>query len=60
VLKKIYDLLDLVIMGLKEGNSPEFIVMDLKEVLKLLASLVGIDVTEDVLTALFSKFCVGK
>jgi tRNA modification GTPase len=59
-LKKIYKLLDQVILGLNEKISAEFIVIDLKEALKVLASLIGIDVTEDVLTALFSKFCVGK
>jgi tRNA modification GTPase len=60
VLEKVKALLDQVIYGLKDNLSCEFIVIDLKEALKILAELVGIDVTEDVLTALFSKFCVGK
>ena len=59
-LVNVHNLLHKVICGLKKDLSCEFIVIDLKEALKVLASLVGIDVTEDVLTALFSKFCVGK
>jgi len=59
-LEKVKRLLESVILGLKDNLSCEFIVIDLKEALKYLAELVGIDVTEDVLTALFSKFCVGK
>jgi tRNA modification GTPase len=59
-LIKIYNLLQSCIDGLRCDLSSEFIVIDLKEALKNLASLVGIDVTEDVLTSLFSKFCVGK
>lgn len=59
-LLKIVEFLNCVIKGFDVGISCEFIVLDLKEALKLLGSLVGMDVTEDVLTALFSKFCVGK
>lgn len=59
-LQNIHDLLERCVFGLNHQLSAEFIVIDLKEALKLLGSLVGIDVTEDVLSALFSKFCVGK
>jgi tRNA modification GTPase len=52
--------IDQVIEGLQRRTSCEFIVLDLKEGLKALSALIGIDVTEDVLSALFSKFCVGK
>lgn len=60
ILQNINQLLENVILGLKQDISCELIVIDLKEALKELASIVGIDVTEDVLTSLFSKFCVGK
>ncbi len=59
-LSQIASYLDKVIEGLENQLSAEFVVLDLKEALKLLGGLIGIDVTEDVLTALFSKFCVGK
>lgn len=59
-LSIVNTLLEKVIISLKSNMSCEFVVIDLKDALKELASLIGIDVTEDVLTSLFSKFCVGK
>jgi tRNA modification GTPase len=59
-LIQVIEKLDRVILSLKQDISCEFVVIDLKEALKTLSELVGLDVTEDVLTSLFSKFCVGK
>lgn len=59
-LSNINQYLETVICNLKQNMSCEFVVIDLKEALKELAALVGLDVTEDVLSSLFSKFCVGK
>lgn len=60
LLEKVKGFLEQVVLGLHQNLSCELIVIDLKEALKYLAKLIGIDVTEDVLTSLFSKFCVGK
>lgn len=49
-----------VIDGLKMGVSPEFISMDMRETLKALGLILGTDITEDILSAIFSKFCIGK
>lgn len=49
-----------VIVGLKSEISPELLVVDLRGALHALASILGTDVTEDILSAIFSKFCVGK
>ena len=49
-----------VIDGLNSGVSPEFISMDMREVLNALGTIIGTDIGEDVLTAIFSKFCIGK
>ena len=46
--------------GLKNSISPEFLALDLRASLKELASIIGTNVTEDILSAIFSKFCVGK
>lgn len=46
--------------GLKEGTSPEFLVSDLRRALNELGTIIGIDVTEEILGSIFSKFCVGK
>ena len=49
-----------VIEGLTQDLSPEFICIDIKEALKELGSISGTNITEDILSAIFSKFCVGK
>jgi tRNA modification GTPase len=48
------------IAGLKQGVSPEFASSDLRHCLFDLASILGTNVTEDILSAIFSKFCLGK
>jgi tRNA modification GTPase len=49
-----------VLMGLKDNISPEFLIIDIRHSLSELGKIIGIDITEDVLTAIFSKFCIGK
>ncbi|MEK7340077.1 MAG: tRNA uridine-5-carboxymethylaminomethyl(34) synthesis GTPase MnmE, partial [Verrucomicrobiota bacterium] len=49
-----------VIDGLHTNLSPEFLSFDLKICLQELGGIIGHDITEDILTAIFSKFCVGK
>lgn len=46
--------------GLYAGISAEFLSSDMKEALRALSSIIGMDITEDILSAIFSKFCVGK
>ncbi|MCB1084824.1 MAG: tRNA uridine-5-carboxymethylaminomethyl(34) synthesis GTPase MnmE [Chlamydiia bacterium] len=46
--------------GLQTDISPEFLVSDLRLGLKQLGTIIGINITEEVLSAIFSKFCVGK
>lgn len=49
-----------LISGLKKGISPEFVNCDMRATLKSLGAIIGLDITEDILSAIFSKFCVGK
>lgn len=49
-----------LISGLKEGVSPEFLTSDIRSVLTHLGCILGSDVTQEILSAIFSKFCVGK
>jgi tRNA modification GTPase len=48
------------IAHLQSGVSPEFIASDLRRALIELGTIIGTDVTEDILTEIFSQFCVGK
>ena len=49
-----------VITGLKDAVSAEFVAFDIRMALRELGTIIGTNVTEDVLTAIFSKFCIGK
>jgi tRNA modification GTPase len=49
-----------VIEGLGTGTSPEFLSMDIRQALSSLGLILGTNITEDVLSAIFSKFCIGK
>lgn len=49
-----------LIEGLKTGVSPEFLTLDMRTCLVELGQIIGTDITEDVLSAIFSTFCVGK
>lgn len=46
--------------GLRQGVSPEFLTMDIRQTLIELGKVLGVNVTEDILSAIFSKFCIGK
>lgn len=49
-----------VIHGLHEGLSPEFISSDIRAALNELGTIIGVNVGEEILSAIFSKFCLGK
>lgn len=50
----------MVLDGLKTDLSPEFLSMDIRSCLKSLGKIVGTDITEDILSSIFSTFCIGK
>lgn len=52
--------LELVIQGLKTEISPEFVSIDMRTLLLELGTILGTNITEDILNAIFSKFCIGK
>ncbi len=49
-----------LIEGLKTGVSPEFLSADMRFALRELGTIIGTDITEEILNNIFSKFCVGK
>ncbi|MBS0604888.1 MAG: tRNA uridine-5-carboxymethylaminomethyl(34) synthesis GTPase MnmE [Verrucomicrobia bacterium] len=49
-----------LIDGLKTGASPEFVSSDMRKTLSELGTIIGTNITEDILSAIFSKFCIGK
>ncbi len=49
-----------LIRGLQEHISPEFLVIDARSALDALGSIIGQDITEEILSSIFSRFCIGK
>jgi tRNA modification GTPase len=49
-----------VYLGLKDNVSPEFITLDMRACLTELGTIIGKDISESILTSIFSKFCIGK
>lgn len=49
-----------VIKGLRNNLSPEFITFDMRSCLSHLATILGTNVSEDILSSIFSQFCLGK
>lgn len=49
-----------LILGLKTQVSPEFLSSDMRQTLSSLGLILGTNITEDVLSAIFSTFCIGK
>ncbi len=46
--------------ALEEGNSPEFVAMDLRLALDAVGDIVGKTDIEEILGEVFSRFCIGK
>lgn len=59
-LQDACDSIDRVREGLKHSLSAEFICSDMRRALVALSTIIGRDVTEDIIDALFSTFCLGK
>lgn len=60
-LRAAHESLTRVINGICMGTPTEFISQDLRETISHLGDITGQDITtEDILSSVFSKFCVGK
>lgn len=49
-----------VISGLQQGVSPEYLSSDMRQTLKELGKIIGVNTTEEILSSIFSQFCIGK
>ena len=49
-----------VIEGLQSRVSAEFVASDMRHALNELGTIIGVNVTEEILTSIFSQFCLGK
>ena len=59
-LDRAVETLEFVIQGLQNDVSPEFLSFDMRKTLFELGTVLGLDISEQILTSIFAKFCVGK
>ena len=52
--------LQAAIAGLQKQISPEFLASDIRASLHSLGTILGMNITEEILNSIFSKFCLGK
>ena len=52
--------LDNVLAGMEHGVTGDFLAMDIRQSLHYLGEITGAITTEDLLTNIFSRFCIGK
>ena len=49
-----------VIEGLRSSVSPEFLTIEMRTALQELGKMIGTNVSEDIINAIFANFCIGK
>ncbi len=59
-LKSAVEAITVLINGLETALSPEFLAADMRQALKELGKIMGTNIGEDILSSIFSQFCVGK
>ncbi|MCB1136671.1 MAG: tRNA uridine-5-carboxymethylaminomethyl(34) synthesis GTPase MnmE [Chlamydiia bacterium] len=59
-LKEAIAAAERVIDGLACDVSPEFVTMDMRQCLSGVGKILGCNISEDILSSIFSRFCIGK
>lgn len=59
-LERAMDHLKLALRSIEEGQSGDFVAVDMRSALDFLGEIVGAVTTDDILDSIFSKFCIGK
>lgn len=59
-LLKAVQAIDHVLESLRDEISPEFITIDMRQALLELGKILGTNISEDILSSIFSQFCIGK
>lgn len=59
-LDRAISALELVLHGLENDLSPEFLSFDMRKSIFELGTILGLDISEEILNSIFSKFCIGK
>lgn len=60
MIKKSKESLENVLVGIESNVSEDFLTIDMTDAYTKLSQVLGIEVTDDVVNEIFSKFCMGK
>jgi tRNA modification GTPase len=60
LLRRTQSSLEESLLGLNEGASEELVLVGLHNALRFLGEITGETTTEDILSEIFSTFCIGK
>jgi len=60
VLQRSLQLIQQTMESVKNNESYEFVALDLRTAIDILGEIVGEVTTEDILSKIFSEFCIGK
>lgn len=60
LLQKALGSLKLVLSGIEDGMSEDFLTVDLTDAYESLGEILGLEIGDDLVEEIFSKFCMGK
>lgn len=59
-LKNAMESIEGVLRGFQQDVSPEFLTLDMRQALNELGKIIGSNISEAILSEIFSRFCIGK
>jgi tRNA modification GTPase len=59
-LRRAHAALERSLKGLRLGQTPDMVLIDIEEAMEAMGEVTGATVREDITTRIFERFCVGK
>ena len=59
-VRRAYDAMGRALQGLKQGLTPDMVLIDVEEAMEAMGEVTGATVREDITARIFERFCVGK
>ena len=59
-IRRAGDAIDRALAGLKLGQTPDMVLIDVEEAMEAMGEVTGATVREDITARIFERFCVGK
>ena len=59
-IRRAYDAMQRALQGLRQGLTPDAVLIDVEEAMEAMGEVTGATVREDITARIFERFCVGK